>query len=128
MGYDECSFFDMTTNEDTVRFLLQKDKKKASKIRFGNGQVRYAIYPNNFTYSILQTSLHIACTYNDVESVKQLLKLNADPNDVDNFKQNCLHIACQQGNIPIINLLLPRITNLTAKTQEGKFSQRHYQA
>ena len=55
------------------------------------------------------------CQYvkeNKYDEIESLLNLGADPNVVDYDKRTPLHIACKEGNIEIINLLLKYNSNI----------------
>lgn len=49
-----------------------------------------------------------------------LLKYNGNPNSIDNLNQNSLHIACKQGYLEIISLLVSKNADVSAVNFQGK--------
>ncbi|KAE9029606.1 hypothetical protein PF005_g1645 [Phytophthora fragariae] len=53
-----------------------------------------------------QTVLHLAAEYEEVESLKLLLRAKAKVDAVDNKKMMALHVAVGKGNLEIVQLLI----------------------
>merc|ERR1712168_836915 len=66
-----------------------------------------------------ETQLHLAATKGDVESVKRLLKLDADVNVKDNAQWTPLHEACCHGHYKIAKMLLRAGAEVSAEGLDG---------
>ena len=66
------------------------------------------------------SNLHIAVKNNSIELVKYFLDKNYNLNDINKYGQTALHIACEQGNEKIIDLLLEKGADINIKDNKGR--------
>lgn len=67
-----------------------------------------------------ESALHLAVRSGNTEILKFLLsEMHLNPNARDNFGRTPLHWACQQGSIPMCEVLLLAKSDINAKDESG---------
>lgn len=62
-----------------------------------------------------ESCLHVCCVHNKPELIDELLRLGADPNNVDNRGDTPLHVAVQEQNEKCVQALLNGAANIPTK-------------